>query len=153
MRGINKVFLLGNVGADPEIRATSGGSRVATVSLATNRSWKDRQGNKVEATDWHRLTFWGKLADIVEQYVRKGDAIHVEGRISYSTTEDAQGVKRYFTDIVVDQLVMLGSPSSGGSQQGGGQAASVGRGEYGTPQPTTTPGPVSGYGPDDDLPF
>ena len=107
-RALNKVMLIGNVGQDPEVRATSSGSRVAKVSLATNRSWKDASGREQEKTEWHRLTFFGKLCDIVEQWVKKGDRIYVEGRIEYSQTYDAVGTK-YWTDIVVNEMVMLGA--------------------------------------------
>ncbi|MDH3424888.1 MAG: single-stranded DNA-binding protein, partial [Gemmatimonadota bacterium] len=84
-RSLNKVMLIGNVGNDPEIRATGSGARVAKLSLATNRSWTDRNsGQKNEKTEWHRLTFFGRLVDVVEQWVKKGDRLYVEGRIEYS---------------------------------------------------------------------
>ena len=103
-RTVNEVILVGHVGNDPEIRATASGSRVAKLSLATNRfQGKDKE----EKTDWHRLTVLGKLVDVVEQYVRKGDKLYVRGRIEYSTTE-SNGPK-YWTDVVVNDLVMLGS--------------------------------------------
>jgi len=112
-RGLNKVMLIGNVGADPDVRTTQGGTRVAKVSLATERRWTDKGTGEVkEKTEWHRLTFWGNLATIVEQHVQKGDRLYVEGRIEYSQTEDQQtGVTRYWTDINVAEMVMLGSPS------------------------------------------
>ncbi|MEQ1573094.1 MAG: single-stranded DNA-binding protein [Vicinamibacterales bacterium] len=109
-RGVNVVHLLGNVGNDPEVRATSTGSRVAKVSLATNRTWKDRTGQDQEATDWHSLVFWGRLCDVVEQYVKKGDRLYVEGRIEYRRSEGESGI-RFFTDVVVSELVMLGTSS------------------------------------------
>lgn len=102
-RTVNEVFLIGHVGNDPEIRATASGSRVAKLSLATNRKVRDE-----EKTDWHRLTVLGKLVDVVENWVRKGDKLHIRGRIEYSTTESDNGPK-YWTDIVVQDLVMLGS--------------------------------------------
>lgn len=102
-RSVNEVILIGHVGQDAEFRATASGSRVAKLTLATNRKAGDE-----EKTDWHRLTCLGKLVDVVENWVRKGDRIYVRGRIEYSTTEK-DGVKRYFTDIVVNDLVMLGS--------------------------------------------
>ena len=107
-RSLNKVMLIGNVGMAPEVRTTSSGNRVAKVSLATNRSWKDGSGQQKKKTEWHRLTFFGRLVDIVEQWVKKGDRLYVEGRIEYSETEK-DGEKRYWTDIVVNDLVMLGS--------------------------------------------
>ena len=140
-RSLNKVMLIGNVGNDPEIRATSSGARVAKVSVATNRTWSDRSGQQQEKTEWHRLTFFGRLVDIVEQWVHKGDRLYVEGRIEYSQTQDEQGGTRYWTDIVVTEMVMLGSTGGGGGGNAGG-----GPGEGGSPER-----PISEA--DDDLPF
>ena len=103
-RSLNKIMLIGNVGSDPEIRATSSGGRVAKLSLATNRQWKDGSGQQQEKTEWHRLTLFGRLVDIVEQWVKKGDRLYVEGRIEYSQTEK-DGQTRYWTDIVVVEMV------------------------------------------------
>jgi len=143
-RSLNKVMLIGNVGNDPEIRATSGGARVAKVSLATNRSWSDRNGQQQEKTEWHRLTFFGRLVDIVEQWVKKGDRLYVEGRVEYSQTEGDGGPK-YWTDIVVNEMVMLGS-TQGGSGGGGGGGGARYTGGSSDPEPSLTE-------PDDDLPF
>src|SRR5690606_27909659 len=118
-RSLNKVMLIGNVGNDPEIRATSSGARVAKLSLATNRTWSDRTGQQQEKTEWHRLTFFGRVVDVVEQYVKKGDRLYVEGRVEYSQTE-GEGGTRYWTDIVVNEMVMLGSTTPGGAGSGGG---------------------------------
>ena len=139
-RSLNKVTLIGNVGNDPEIRATSSGARVGKLSLATNRSWTDRSGQKKEKTEWHRLTFFGRLVDIVEQYVKKGNRLYVEGRVEYSQTEGEGGTK-YWTDIVVTEMVMLGSSGGGGGGFGGGGGSDFGGGA----PPATDP--------DDDLPF
>jgi len=140
-RSLNKVMLIGNVGNDPEIRATSGGTRVAKISLATNRSWPDRSGQQQEKTEWHRLTFFGRLVDVVEQWVKKGDRLYVEGRIEYSQTEGDGGPK-YWTDIVVNEMVMLGSGQGGG---GGRQSGGYSAGSSAPQAPTSEP--------DDDLPF
>lgn len=149
-RSLNKVMLIGNVGNEPEIRATSSGARVAKLSVATNRSWSDRSGQQQEKTEWHRLTFFGRLVDIVEQWVKKGDRLYVEGRIEYSQTEGEGGTK-YWTDIVVQEMVMLGSTTGGGgggvgpdrsSGSGGGVSDSGGGGRQ--PGASET---------DDDLPF
>jgi single-strand DNA-binding protein len=149
-RSLNKVLLIGNVGNDPEIRATSSGSRVAKISLATNRQFQDRTGQNQERTEWHRLTFFGRLADIVEQYVKKGDRLFVEGRLEYSQTQDENGGTRYWTDIVVNEMVMLGSGGPGGGDyQGGGFGSSEGSfSGNATASPST---PLTE--PDDDLPF
>ncbi|MEK9501463.1 single-stranded DNA-binding protein [Gemmatimonadota bacterium DH-20] len=149
-RSLNKVMLIGNVGSDPEVRATSSGARVAKVSVATNRTFQDRSGQQQERTEWHRLTFFGRLADIVEQYVKKGDRIYTEGRLEYSQTQDEQGNTRYWTDIVVNEMVMLGSSGgdSGGGFGGGGGGGGGFGGEDGAPSGGR---PLSE--PDDDLPF
>ncbi len=144
-RSLNKVMLIGNVGNDPEIRATGSGARVAKVSLATNRSWTDRNsGQKNEKTEWHRLTFFGRLVDVVEQWVKKGDRLYVEGRIEYSQTEGEGGTK-YWTDVVIQEMVMLGSTSGGGGNFGGG-GFDGGGAPSGGGRPNMTD-------PDDDLPF
>src|SRR5690606_30700892 len=103
-RSLNKVMLIGNVGNDPEIKTTGGGIKLAKVSLATNRTFNDRSGQQQEKTEWHRLTFWDKMADLVDQYVKKGDRLYIEGRIEYSTTEDDKGNQRFWTDIVVREM-------------------------------------------------
>ena len=153
-RSLNKVMLIGNVGNDPEIRATGSGARVAKISLATNRAWTDRNsGQKNEKTEWHRLTFFGRLVDIVEQYVKKGDRLYVEGRIEYSQTEGDGGPK-YWTDIVIMEMVMLGSSGGGGSYEGGTHGG--GGGNYGGGGSEGASGGGGGGSmsdPDDDLPF
>jgi single-strand DNA-binding protein len=146
-RSLNKVMLIGNVGSDPEIRTTSGGTRMAKLSLATNRSFTDRSGQQQEKTDWHRLTFWDRLVDVVEQYVKKGDRIYVEGRIEYSTTEDDKGNQRYWTDIIVREMVML----SGGGNAAGGSFESSGPARRRQPASAAPPSPFNSD--DDDLPF
>lgn len=152
-RSLNKVLLIGNVGSDPEIRATSSGSRVAKVSLATNRQFQDRSGQNQERTEWHRLTFFGRLADIVEQYVKKGDRLYAEGRLEYSQTQDENGGTRYWTDIVVNEMVMLGSGGAAGggdfgAGSGGGYRSGGSLGDGGGQPPSK---PLAE--PDDDLPF
>lgn len=150
-RSLNKVMLIGNVGNDPEIRATAGGARVAKLSLATNRSWSGRDGQQQEKTEWHRLTFFGRLVDIVEQWVHKGDKLYVEGRLEYSQTQDDQGGVKYWTDIVVNEMVMLGGASGGGGGGGGG-GGSFGAGG-GSRESGGGRGQPSMNEPDDDLPF
>ncbi len=140
-RSLNKVMLIGNVGNDPDVRATSSGTQVAKVSLATNRQWKDGSGQQREKTEWHRLTFFGRLVDIVDQWVKKGDRLYVEGRIEYSESE-SDGQKKYWTDVIVTEMVMLGSTGGGGGR---------GRDEGFQSDPAPSPAPISE--PDDDLPF
>lgn len=147
-RSLNKVMLIGNVGSEPEIRMTPSGSKVAKLSVATNRVYQDRTGQQQERTDWHRLTFFGKLADIAEQWVKKGDRLFVEGRIEYSQTQDDQGGTRYWTDIVVNEMVMLGSGPGGPTEAGFRGSSSMGG-------PDVSSGPSNSpiSEPDDDLPF
>src|SRR5262249_51859016 len=112
------VTLIGNLGNDPEVRSTTGGSRVATFSLATSRQWNDAAGAKQEKTEWHRCVVWNtkgsQLADIVERYVKKGDKLYVEGRIEYRQWQDKEGQTRYSTEINVRELIMLSSRGGGG---------------------------------------
>ena len=144
-RSLNKVMLIGNVGNDPDVRTTSSGKSIANMSLATTRKWKDGSGEQKEKTEWHRLTVWGKLVDVVERYVKKGDRLYVEGRIEYSESE-SDGQKKYWTDVNVFEMVMLGSPGAGG-QGGGGR----GGGFQSDSSPAADPPPISET--DDDLPF
>lgn len=139
-RSLNKVMLIGNVGAEPEIRTTPSGTKLAKVSLATNRQFSDRSGQQQEKTEWHRLTFWDRTADIVERYVHKGDRLFVEGRLEYSQTQDDQGNVKYWTDIIVRDMVMLGAGGAPGDGGGFSQAR---------------PGPADStpFAEDDDLPF
>ena len=143
-RSLNKIMLIGNVGNDPDVRTTSSGTPIANMSLATTRKWKDGSGEQKEKTEWHRLTVWGKLVDVVERYVKKGDRLYVEGRIEYSESE-SDGQKKYWTDVNVLEMVMLGSTGAGG-QDGGGR----GGGFQSDSSPAAGP-PISK--PDDDLPF
>jgi single-strand DNA-binding protein len=154
-RSLNKVMLIGNVGAEPEIRTTGSGTKVAKVSLATNRRFNDRSGQQQEKTEWHRLTFWDRMAELVEQYVHKGDRLYVEGRLEYSQTEDEHGHPRYWTDIVVQELVMLGagSPAAGGGQTWEGSSRPQRRQPGASAQPAGAPPPSPFEPDDDDLPF
>lgn len=137
-RSLNKTTLIGNVGADPEVKTTAGGTKLAKLSLATSRTFKDRSGNQTEKTEWHRVTFWDRMAEIVEQYVHKGDRLYIEGRLEYSKTDDGQGGERYWTDIIAQELIMLG-----GAGERDAAPARTGR---------SAPAP-SPFDEDDDLPF
>lgn len=128
-RSLNKVMLIGNLGADPEVRSTNNGTRVATLSLATSRQWTTQAGEKQEKTEWHRCVVWNTrssgLADVVEKYLKKGDRVYVEGRIEYRTWQDREGQTRYTTEVNVRDLVMLsGRGDAGGGGEGGRKAAS-----------------------------
>ena len=128
-RSVNKVILIGNLGKDPELRYTSGGVAVTTFSLATNESWKDPEGNTQERTQWHNVVAWRKLAEICGEYLKKGSKLYLEGRIQYRNYDDKNGVKRSVTEVVMDEMVMLGSselrhaPSPGGTERESGRFA------------------------------
>lgn len=127
-KSLNRVTLIGNVGGDPEVRSTQNGNRVANLSLATTHQWKDGKGEKAEKTEWHRLVVWNRkptdsgLADIIEKYVRKGDKLYVAGRIEYRTWQDKDGATKYTTEIIVDEVILLG-----GKQQVAAGAGAVPR--------------------------
>lgn len=153
---INKVILVGNVGKDPEIRHLQGGASVATITLATSERYKDRNGESREQTEWHTVIAWRQLADLAENYIRKGTQLYVEGRIRTRSWDDQNGQKRYATEIQADTIQLLGRR---GDNAGSGQS-------YGQPQPSqhTQPQPVQQTTPmvnpadltddgTDDLPF
>ncbi len=104
----NKVQLIGNLGDDPVIKTFDSGKKMARISLATSDVYKDSEGKKISETQWHNLVVWGKTADVVEKYLKKGNEVAVEGKITYRNYEDKNGDKKYFTEIVVNDLVMLG---------------------------------------------
>lgn len=125
-RSLNKVTLIGNLGADPEVRSTSGGNRVATFSLATSRSWNGPSGDRQEKTEWHRCVVWNSkvstLADIVERYLKKGDKVYVEGRIEYRQWQDKENQTRYMTEINVREMIMLSGRGGAGADGTDGEA-------------------------------
>lgn len=117
-RSLNKVMLLGNLAAEPEYKILSSNTTVATVSMATNESYKDAQGNTQDKTEWHKLVFWSKLADVVHQYLHKGSQVYVEGKLRTRDYTDQNGQKRYVTEIQVTELIMLGGAQSQTQPQG-----------------------------------
>ena len=121
-RGINKVILVGNLGADPEMRHTGGGTAVTTLNLATSESWTDKQsGEKQERTEWHRVKMFGRLAEIAGDYLKKGRQVYIEGSLRTDKYTDKAGVERYSTDIIASEMQMLGGNEGGGGGGGGGQ--------------------------------
>lgn len=158
---VNKVILVGNLGADPEVRSTPSGQQVATLSLATSRNHKDRDGNRKEETEWHRVVVWGQLAELAQRYLAKGRKVYVEGRLQTRSWDDAQtGQKRYSTEVVAETLTFLDSgKESGGQAQGGGSGGGYGSQPRpsGQTQRTEPRQPVQGDlgdgGAYDDLPF
>ena len=108
MASVNRVILIGNIGKDPDIRHMPNGDAVANIGLATTESWKDKSGEKQEKTEWHKVAFFGKLAEIVGEYCKKGSAIYIEGRIQTRKWQDKEGQDRYTTEIIADRMQMLG---------------------------------------------
>jgi single-strand DNA-binding protein len=155
-RSLNKVLLIGNLGADPEVRTTPSGIQVATIRIATSTSWKDQSGNPQEKTEWHRVILWRGLADIAQKYLKKGNSVFIEGKLQTRSWEDNSGQKRYVTEIVADQLLMLG-----GSQGGGGYDAQIPPPDENAFPAQPSANPQSGVSPmadqdsgdNDDLPF
>lgn len=137
-RGINKVILVGNLGNDPDVKYTQSGMAVTRISLATTSMRKDRDGNNQERTEWHRVVFFGKLGEIAGEYLRKGSQVYVEGEIRYDKFTGQDGVEKYTTDIVANEMQMLGGRGEGGGGGGG----------YGgeRPQRQSAPRPQGGGG-------
>jgi single-strand DNA-binding protein len=163
MASVNKVILVGNLGRDPEIRYLPSGDPVANVTIATSSKYKNKTGEMVEETEWHRVTFFGKLAEIVGQYLKKGRSVYVEGRIKTRKYTDKDGVEKYATDIIANEMQMLGSREGMGGPSGEDEGAGGG---YSRPAPASRPAaaaaaaqqtqanPSSGFDDmDDDIPF
>ncbi len=154
-RSLNKAILIGNLGADPEVRSTSNGSRVATLSIATSRQWKGQNGEKQEKTEWHRVIAWNNkgssLADIVEKFCKKGDKVYVEGSIEYRSWQDREGQTRYTTEITARELILL-SGKSEGSESFSTPKVGAGAGSPKGPD-SFDAAPEALDGEDDDLPF
>jgi single-strand DNA-binding protein len=151
-RGVNKVILVATVGRDPEVKYMPSGGAVVNLSAATNESWKDKQtGEKKERTEWHKLTFYNRLAEIVGEYVRKGQQIYIEGRLRTRDYEK-DGQKHYITEIMVDEMQMLGGGRGGAGGTGGGERGM--RDEAPASRaPTGEPAGGGGDFQDDDIPF
>ena len=155
-RGINKVIVVGNLGGDPETRYMPSGSAVTNMTVATNESWKDKQtGEQKERTEWHKVAMFGRLAEIAAEYLRKGSQVYIEGKLRTRKWQGQDGQDRYTTEIIADEMQMLGGRGGaggggsfgGGSQQGGGQQ---GGGQQGGGNAPPQPGPDDF---DDDIPF
>ena len=138
MASLNKVTLIGNLGRDPEVRYTQGGSPVANLNIATNEVWNDKAGQKQERTEWHRVVVWGKQAEIARDYLTKGKQVYIEGSLQTRQWEDKDGQKRYTTEIRCQRFLMLGGRGEAASAAGGG------------PEPEMPEDPAFG---DEDIPF
>jgi len=171
MASINKVIIIGNLGRDPEVRYTPNGAAVCNVSVATTRNWKDKNsGEKIEETEWHRVVFYDRLAEIAGEYLKKGRPVYVEGRLKTRKWQDKDGKDNYTTEIVADNMQLLGGREGGGGYaggpSGGDESFSRDGGESGattSSRPASRPAPAaSGSAPraaaslenmDDDIPF
>ena len=137
MASVNKVILVGNLGRDPETRYMPDGGAITNISIATTSTWKDKSGEKQEATEWHRISFFGKLAEIAGEYLKKGSQVYVEGRLRTRKWQDKDGVEKTTTEVIADEMKMLGARQGmggeGGSGGGGDYAKSSGGGSSGAP--------------------
>jgi single-strand DNA-binding protein len=151
-RGINKVILIGNLGQDPEVKYMPNGGAVANVTVATSESWKDKNtGESQERTEWHRVVFFRRLAEIAGEYLKKGSKVYIEGRLQTRKWQDQQGNDRYTTEIIANDMQMLDSRGGGGGGMGGGGS------DYNQAPSQSAPAPAGGGGGfddfDDDIPF
>jgi single-strand DNA-binding protein len=159
-RGVNKVILVGNLGADPETRAMPSGSTVANIRIATSESWKDKQtGEQQERTEWHRVALFGRLGEIAAEYLKKGSQVYIEGSIRTRKWQDKEGKERFSTEIVANEMQMLGGRGGAGAG-GGGESRGGGSRDYASPprdQGDYGEAPSGGGGGkddfDDDIPF
>jgi single-strand DNA-binding protein len=146
-RGVNKVILIGNLGADPETRYSASGTAMCSVRVATSESWKDKAtGERQERTEWHRVKFFGRLAEIAGEYLRKGAPVYVEGSLRTDKYTDKDGVERYSTDVIANEMQMIGARSNGGQEH-------TQRPQPRPLQSTPTPERTGGGFEDDDIPF
>ncbi|MBL9017434.1 MAG: single-stranded DNA-binding protein [Myxococcales bacterium] len=149
--GVNKVILIGNLGADPDMRYTPSGQGVCELRIATSESWNDKNGQRQERTEWHRVVVWGKRAEVCSKYLSKGRQVYIEGRIQTRSYDDKEGQKRYITEVIAQEVVFIG----------GGGGRGEGKRDDGPPPPSDADfgsfggggGGGGGGGPDDDIPF
>lgn len=160
MRGVNEVTIIGNLGNDPEVRYTQSGAAITTISVATSERWKDKNGEQQEKTSWHRIKFFGRLAEIAGEYLKKGSQVYVEGSLRYGSYEK-EGVTHYTTDVIADEMQMLGGRSEGGERAPRREAPArdgAANRSQGAPlaKAKVEPGQASDFGDDfndDDIPF
>ena len=146
MASVNKVILIGNLGADPEVRYMPSGDAITNIRLATTDNWKDKNGEKQERTEWHRVAFFGKLAEIAGEYLKKGSQVYIEGRLQTRKWQDKDGQDRYTTEIVADRMQMLGGRSGGGNS-----FEVVDKPAGGSAKPAKSGGDFDNF--EDDIPF
>ncbi|MBE8745340.1 single-stranded DNA-binding protein [Aeromonas veronii] len=153
-RGINKVILIGNLGQDPEVRYTPGGSAVTSITLATSETWRDKQtGEQKERTEWHRVVFMGKIAEVAGEYLKRGSQVYVEGKLRTDKWKDQSGQDRYSTQVVVDGFTGVMQMLGGRPQGAGGQPQAPGAAQQPQSEPPVYNEPPAGFFEDDDIPF
>jgi single-strand DNA-binding protein len=145
MASVNKVILIGNLGRDPETRYTTGGDAVTTLNIATSEQWKDKNGEKQERTEWHRVVLFGRQAEIAGEYLKKGRSVYIEGRLQTRKYTDKEGVEKYATEVVGDRMQLLGSREGGGGGGGDVEFSGGGGGRREGP-PASTGGAAAGSG-------
>ena len=150
---VNRVILIGNLGKDPELRYTPSGAAVATFSLATTERYKDKDGNKQQKTNWHNVVAWRQLAEICGKFLHKGKQVYIEGKIQTRTYDDRDGNKKYITEIVADQMQMLGSKDDHGGQSSGYQATTHKPAQQPAQQGQQPAYEEPTYNDDDEIPF
>jgi single-strand DNA-binding protein len=164
MASVNKVILIGNLGKDPEVRYAPSGSAIANITLATSRSWKDKtSGERQEETEWHRVVFFDRMAEVAGEYLKKGKSVYIEGRLKTRKWTDKEGVEKYTTEVMADKMEMLGSREGGGmGDEGGGGGSSAAPARREAPARSAAPAPAprapakssTGFDDmDDDIPF
>jgi single-strand DNA-binding protein len=160
--GVNKVILVGNLGADPDMRFTPSGQGVCELRVATSESWNDKNGQRQERVEWHRIVVWGKRAEVCSKYLAKGRQVYVEGRIQTRTYDDKDGNKRYITEVIANDVQFLGGGKGEAGAGGAGGGGGARNRDDGTPPPSDVDfggtgggfgGGGGGGGPDDDIPF
>lgn len=143
MASVNKVILIGNLGRDPEVRYTPSGAAICNVTIATSRNWKDKTtGEKTEETEWHRVVFYDKLAEIAGQYLKKGRSVYVEGRLKTRKWTDKDGIEKYTTEIIASEMQMLGGREGAGDEGGYSRESQGGYGAPRAERPARTPAPA-----------
>jgi single-strand DNA-binding protein len=153
MGSVNKVILVGNLGADPELKYTPSNRPVCNLNIATNDVWKDKAGQKQERTEWHRVNVWGDQAEHCSKYLAKGRTVYIEGRLQTRKWQDKEGKDRYTTEVVADRVVFLGGQGPGADAGSGGGGRGKKWGDEASPAPAAADGPSGPPPGDDDIPF
>ena len=155
--GVNKVILVGNLGKDPEVRYTPGGQAVANFTIATNENWTDKQGQKQERTEWHRIVVWGKVAELCGEYLSKGRQVYIEGRLQTREWTNKEGAKQYTTEVVANPVGGVVFLSGGDRGNRGAKSGGAPADDFGAPPPgldeAPSGGPAASKGGEDDIPF